>query len=158
MTRCAARRAPAALALAAALAFLSGCSGRPSVSGTVTFNGQPVDGGVIVFIPEGQGGKQASAPIVDGKFSISSGEGPTPGKNRVEITWHKKTGKKVPTPGDPGTEIDETVQVIPNQFNTGSTLVEEVKPGSNEFKFDLKGTELTPGKDKSDKGDRRLKD
>jgi hypothetical protein len=159
MTRCVGRRAPAALALAAALFVLSGCSGQPSVSGTVAFNGQPVDGGIIVFIPEGPvGAKIASAQIVDGKFYIPSGEGPAVGKNRVEITWPKKTGKKVPTPGDPGTEVDETVQVIPNQYNTGSTLSEEIKAGSNEFKYDLKGTENAPGKDKGDRGDRRMKD
>jgi hypothetical protein len=124
------------LALAAlGLAVLSGCSGRPSVSGNVTFNGEPVDGGVITFVPEGKG-QRASAPIKEGKFTLPATA--SPGKNKVEVLWNKKTGKKVAVPGDPGNLTDATVQVIPPKFNQSTTLTEEVKSGSNAFSFDLR--------------------
>ncbi len=151
-------RVPAALALAAVLVLFSGCS-KPSASGTVTFNGEPVDNGSIIFSLESDGKVQASAKIIDGKFSIPSGTGLATGKNRVELYWDKKTGKKVGTPGDRGTLIDETVQVIPSQFNTASTLTEEIKAGSNTFAFDPKGTANTPGQgDKPSKGEIRKRD
>ena len=142
MTYSATRRAVAALALAAFPLLLSGCGG-PSAGGTVTFNGAAVDDGAIIFTPEGDESTKASAKIVDGKFTIPAGL--KSGKNRVEITWHKKTGRQIDTPGDAGRKMDETVQVIPAQFNTASTLKEEVKSGENTFTFDLKGTANTPG-------------
>ena len=144
MTYSATRRAVAALALAAFPLLLSGC-GRPSAGGTVTFNGAAVDDGAIIFSPEGDETAKATAKIVEGKFTIPSGSGLKSGKNRVEIFWHKKTGRQVDTPGDVGRKMDETVQVIPAEFNTASNLKEEVKSGENTFTFDLKGTANTPG-------------
>jgi hypothetical protein len=152
-------RASAALGLAAVLLWFSGCSGGPSASGTVSFNGASVDNGTIIFSPEGNTKEKASAKIVDGKFTIPSQTGLSTGKNRVEIYWNQKTGKQVGTPGDTTLMMDETVQVIPNQFNTGSTLTEEVKSGSNTFTFDLKGTANTPGQGtKLRPGESRSKD
>jgi hypothetical protein len=149
----AARRAPAFLALAVFLLLYPGCSSGPSATGTVTFNGETVDNGSIIFRPESDTKVNAAAKIVDGKFTIPSGAGLTTGKNRVEIYWDKKTGKKVNTPGDEGNLIDETVQVLPAQFNSASGLKEEVKAGANTFTFDLKATtgtssgqEAQPGK------------
>ena len=52
-------------------------------------------------------------------------------------TWKKPTGKKVPTPGDPGTTMDETAQVIPPQYNTQSKLTADIKSGSNTADFAL---------------------
>ena len=60
-----------------------------------------------------------------------------PGKYKVEITWTKKTGKKVPAPGDPGNQIDETVQVIPQEYNKHTTLTAEVKAERNKIDFTL---------------------
>jgi hypothetical protein len=136
------RRAVSALALATFSLLLSGC-GRPSASGTVTFNGAAVDDGAITFTLEGDDTAKVSAKIVDGKFTIPSGL--KSGQNKVEIFWNKKTGKQVDTPGDAGVKRDETVQVIPVQFNTASTLKEEVKSGENKFTFDLKGEASTSG-------------
>jgi hypothetical protein len=46
---------------------------RPSpVSGTVSFNGQPVGSGKIVFVPRNPAGQKASSQIVSGKYSLSS--------------------------------------------------------------------------------------
>ena len=140
MTRLQYRQAARGLALILALLGLAGCSGQPSVQGTVTFDGTPVDDGAISFVPTGGGTGGAGtvgAPIVDGKYTVA-GKGVAPGSYRVEIIWRKKTGRKVPTPGDPGNMIDQVVQAIPPQYNTNSTLTRDIKPGTNTLDFDLK--------------------
>ncbi|MFO0928491.1 MAG: hypothetical protein U0736_15950 [Gemmataceae bacterium] len=117
------------------LVLLSGC-GKPSVSGTVTLDGKPVDGGVISFVADGTN-KQANADIVGGKYDFGAKPGPTAGKNKVEILWNKKTGRKIPVPGDPGNMTDESVQAIPAQYNSASTLTADVKSGANKLDFTL---------------------
>ena len=158
MTYSAARRG-SALALAAFPLLLSGCFGRASATGTVTFNGATVDDGAIIFTSEADETAKATAKIVDGTFTIPGGTGLKTGKNKVQVFWHKKTGRKVDTPGDAGSKMDETVQVIPAEFNATSNLTEDVKSGENTFKFDLKGTANTPGNgDKPRQGQVRLRD
>jgi hypothetical protein len=125
------------------LAMIGGCdgsSGRVPVTGTVTLDGQPVEGGGIVFLPPGDGGTsrpKAVARIDEGKYTIPAALGPVPGPYRVEIRWQKKTGKKIPT-GDPPEMIDETRQVIPDKYNAKSILTADVRSGVNTFPFDLK--------------------
>jgi hypothetical protein len=135
------------LPLAFALVLLSGCgygtSDRVPVTGNVTFDQAPVDGGVIVFLPEGDAAGAGVRPIkvggdiLAGKYTLEAGKGPLPGKYRVEITWNRKTGRRLPS-NDPPHTYDETRQVIPANYNTGSTQVVEIKPGVNTFHFDLK--------------------
>jgi hypothetical protein len=144
MKRCNHPCLPAALALTLTLPFLGGCgdvSGRSSVQGNVTIDGEPVDGGAIVFIPEGESGQRvpAGGEIVGGKYSLPAERGPSPGKCRVEITWKKKTGRQIVSPNDAPNKIDETVQVVPIIYNSSSTLKEDVQPGANTFNYTLKG-------------------
>jgi hypothetical protein len=126
------------------LFMVSGCgygnSSSVPVKGKVTFKGENVDGGVILFVPEDESGPRIKrgGPIVNGAYSLEAGKGPVPGVYRVEIIWNKKTGKRIDTPGDPGHPMDETVQVIPSQYNKDSKEKVEVKPSENTFSFDLK--------------------
>lgn len=59
--------------LFAGLVFLSaGCDTAHHISGTVTFEGKPVPGGRVVFVPDaakGNSGGGASGQIAEGKFS-----------------------------------------------------------------------------------------
>ena len=73
--------------------FLIGCSGETRlvpVEGTVSFAGQPVTGGVIVFCPDsnrGNDGPLAQAAIApDGHFSLL-----TDGKPGAIVGWHRIT-------------------------------------------------------------------
>jgi hypothetical protein len=119
--------------------LLAGCGGSTAnVEGTVTFDGQPVDGGAISLVPSGSKEPVASARIVGGKYSIVANKKLTPGAYAVQITWMKSTGKKVKNENDPGTEIEETKQVIPAEYNVNSKLTTEVKSGSNTANFELK--------------------
>jgi hypothetical protein len=128
-----------ALAVAAALAFVGGCDSAPHVQGSVTYDGQPVDGGGIAFLPEGDGDGEArlrvTGAIRDGGYDFGGRRAPSPGKYRVEITWLKKTGNKVP--GEGGHPKDETQQVIPPRYNVKSELSVEVQAGHNSFDFNL---------------------
>lgn len=117
--------------------LLAGCgSGGTQLEGTVTFDGQPVDGGTITFMSEGGQGTNAGGPIQGGKYAIESKL--PPGKFKVEINWFKSTGKTLANKSDPGTKMDETKQVIPMEYNKQSKLTAEVKSGSNTFNFELK--------------------
>jgi hypothetical protein len=89
------RRSAAALGCAALLvtcALSAGCgdgSGRVELSGTVTFNGQPVPAGKIYFSPDpakGNKGPQGYADIKDGKFDTArTGKGGVTGPVIVHI-------------------------------------------------------------------------
>jgi hypothetical protein len=98
----------------------------------------PVDGGQISFISSTGKRPTVSADIVAGKYSLPAGKGPVTGSYNVQIIWRKKTGRQVDTPGDEGVKMDETVQVIPPQFNTKTTQTAEIKSGTNTLNFDLK--------------------
>jgi hypothetical protein len=130
-------RPAAALAVAIALSALAGCGseGR-AISGEVTVDGQPMEDGAILFVPDGGGSgrSEVGASIVNGKYSVEEGRGPKPGKYKVQIRWMKKTGKKFQ--GADGVE-DEKVQALPPKFNTETTLTAEVKGGKNTINFPL---------------------
>jgi hypothetical protein len=42
------------------------------VSGAVSYNGQPVGTGQIVFVPRNPAGQQATSPIIDGRYSLTT--------------------------------------------------------------------------------------
>ncbi len=126
------------------LVLAAGCSRGPTrvaVSGTVTFNGAPVDGGRIMFIPEDKASDPlgfANAPIDNGSFALDASHGPSLGKHKVEIVWFKKTGKQI-VGSDPPNKVDETIQVIPDTFNQRSTLMEDIQSSMSPLKYDLTG-------------------
>ncbi len=127
--------------VAIGLCGMLGCSGdnRSEVSGTVKLNGKPIEEGAINFIPiEGNKGAGAGATITDGKYHIPRSSGVAAGKNRVELRAFKNTGRKVQDPtGPPGAMTTERVMAFPPQFNDQSTLVREVRSGSDTIDFDI---------------------
>ena len=129
--------------LAVLLIVTAGCGGsnRAAVTGEVTLDGQPVEGGMISFIPaDGAAGPPAWGKIEEGRYSIPAREGPPLGTSRVEIRWTRKTGRKLPAvpPAPPGEMIEETVEAVPARYNAQSKLEAEVQGGKNTFDFKLK--------------------
>jgi hypothetical protein len=121
------------VAALAALA-LSGC-GPSRIQGTVRYGGEPVDQGGIAFVREGgESGAEnrATGAIQEGRYNLE--KVPAPGAYRVQIYWHKKTGRKI---GPPGEATDERKQAIPPRYNEKTELKVEVKPGRNTLDFDL---------------------
>jgi hypothetical protein len=137
---CRPTRSLAVLGLAVVICgVVSGCGNRGAVQGTVTLDGQPVDGGRIFFVPDGDpaGRPQVYAAIAQGKYSLPASKGPEIGHYRVEIVWHKKPGKQEP-PADPGLVTDDMKQIIPAAYNSKTTLFVDVGRGTNTFDFALK--------------------
>lgn len=115
---------------------LPGCdNGRATVTGQVTYQGQPVESGSINFEPlDGRGGT-AGGTIENGAFRLSGAAGVVPGKKRVRITVMQKTGKRVPAgPMYPAGTMFDDVKVI----NPPLQEAEVVAGEENQFDFPLK--------------------
>lgn len=126
--------------VACAAIVVYGCSdpnGRQPISGEVTLNGQPLSTGEVSLRPFDTG-PSAAGRIENGKFVLPGDKGPLPGKYLVEIESVQSTGKQVRLPGT-SLQVDETKQVVPEDYNERSQLVIEVTGnGENHFQFELK--------------------
>ena len=123
-----------------AFLLLPGCSPgqRAAVSGQVTLNGQPIENGMIAFIPTADGdAPSAWTKIIDGRYQIPAHQGPGVGPCRVEIRWAKKTGRKIPAVHPAGPIIEETREVVPERHNLQSELEMSIKAGENVADFTL---------------------
>lgn len=122
----------------AAVVLVCGCGRggipRGGIEGKVSFDGTPVEQGTISFIPtEGTKGPATYATIANGRYAIAAKDhGPIVGKHRVKIEAFRDMGQKHPEKGVPLLE-----QVIPDKFNTATTLVVEITEGRNTRDFDL---------------------
>jgi len=123
------------------MVLVSGCGSasgpeRAAVRGTVAFNGEPIETGSIQFVPvEGVTGKAVATPISNGEFSLSSGEGPAVGMNKVVINATRKTGKqKTNIMGEMEDEIED---FIPARYNAQTELQVDIQPSGNTEAFEL---------------------
>jgi hypothetical protein len=122
-----------AIVLLSSIGNLCGCSksGKDTVtaSGTVTFDGQPVETGVIDFVPLNDPKLTSdSGQITAGKFNLKV----SPGKKRIVI--HANKAGKI----DPVMHEAIRIPYIPEKYNTKSTLEKEISAtGKNEFEFKL---------------------
>ncbi|WP_428304062.1 hypothetical protein [Lacipirellula sp.] len=126
-----AQRLASMLCVLLALSAITGCnsagSGRAAISGKVTFDGQPLKSGEIVFEPQGTG-RLGIAQIIDGAYQMPAQQGPTPGKYLVRITANRPTGKAASPAADPSGRSTGVAyeQYIPVKYNEKSTTTVEV--------------------------------
>ena len=104
-----------------------GLGRRFPVSGTVTYNGKPLEKGSISFIPDDPKGVGASGAIENGSYTMSTGgnsDGARAGKYKVTITAKEDSSAKAKAdfekaraalPKGSGTE---NLGYIPRQFLT----------------------------------------
>lgn len=127
------------------LAFLlavMGCATKESgpprykLEGTVTLDGNPLDGATITFTPTDLKNRPAGGPIANGKFSVPVGQGANAGPHRVEIRWPKPTGKQVKDE-DTGGMIDVVAEGLPVRYHDQSELKADVGPEKTKFDFEL---------------------
>ncbi len=114
-----------------ALLLFAGCAGdgKYPVSGTVTWNGEPIPDGHIIFTPVDAALGPDAVQFSAGKFSFRA----SPGEKRVEIFADRPLGKP-----DPVMNVVAHEQYIPTRYNEETELVADVTPGgSNDFQFDL---------------------
>lgn len=99
------------------------------VSGTVTFNGEPLPDGYITFVPEDASVGPEGSAIENGEFSFRAREG----KKKVKIEASRFVGPVNPVMG-----LTPKEQYIPDRYNVNSELAEEVTAdGDNRFTFEL---------------------
>lgn len=128
-----------------AMMFASGCgqgdaSGRQAISGTVTFQGKPLDHGTLQIISLDPGKQAISGGMIkDGKFSIAADKGLPPGKYRVRISSPEEgsAGAAPAMPGDPAPVAKE--RIPPEYSGPESKLeIEITKRGKNDFNLEIK--------------------
>ncbi|PQO44862.1 hypothetical protein [Blastopirellula marina] len=132
------RRALSAAIVLLIAAALTGCgdSGpkRYAVDGTVTYEGELLPEGEIIFFPSEEGGTPDAGPIKDGKFSFRS----LPGEKKVQITAARQhPTKTIPGP-TPDVRMPAMEQYIPERYNTATELTANVDPlGELTYTFEL---------------------
>jgi len=122
--------------------LLAGCGGdgipRAAVQGTVTYEGEPVESGVIMFISE------TVAPIAlkitdghyDSESDVNDRRGAVIGHCTVQIFANRKTGKMY-TDVMTGDKMEETKQFLPAKFNERTELTADIEPGQQTIDFHL---------------------
>jgi hypothetical protein len=137
----------------AASACVAGCSvgddlPRESVSGTVSFKGDPLKSGMIQFQPAQGEATAGGSGIIDGRYSIPRSEGLVPGKYQVMITGvlTPPVAAKAEMPGE-SLPTGPAVELIPTKYNSKTELTAQVtKDGPNRFNFELKVEPATHGR------------
>jgi hypothetical protein len=122
----------AALWLLLSLVPLAAGCGRQTctVTGQVTFDGQPIELGEISFVPVDGAGTSEGAVITRGEFSCEV----HPGKKQIRIRASR------PVPGKPADPLmgPPREDFLPARYNDSSTMTEEIQSGQpNEFTFEL---------------------
>jgi hypothetical protein len=122
-----------------AVLALLGCDGvrMADISGSVKYDGQPVDDGAIQFAPADGQGPSAGGTIKAGQYNAK-----VPiGNMKVTISWPKGTGvKKKLYESDPKSAIIEMKsESLPEKYTsqTATELSFEVKSGSNRKDWEL---------------------
>jgi hypothetical protein len=124
------------LLLASGLLTAAGCGGPEfhPVRGTVTLDGTALPEASVTFIPESEEGTWGVATTdAEGKFTVRTGEqeGLLAGTYEVRITTYVAGNDQEDPP------IPPVPEKVPEKYNARTTLKEEVKPGENDFQFDL---------------------
>jgi len=129
------RRGLALFALCGALSVSVGCGsnsgGRVAVSGNVTYDGESLKAGQVVFEPQGPG-RMAIGQLVDGRYSIAAERGPMPGGYVVRITASRPNGEMASAGPTGGNELREVYeQFVPARYNDSSQLSVEIEAQSS---------------------------
>ena len=126
-------------AVAAVLLWiLAGCSSgdgteRIGLSGSVTFQGQPVVTGQIRFAPKpGTAAPLVIEAITDGHYATTTSGGVPVGEYRVEIRAFDPNAPPQTTPLDPPPK-----QLLPAMYNVNSELALDVNSGDTDRVLDF---------------------
>jgi hypothetical protein len=110
--------------------------GRQGLTGSITFQGKPLDGGSIKFLSAENPGQSAGALIRAGKYAIPREQGLAPGTYRVFVSALEATPKSTPTAAPGAQVVEPGRERIPAEYNSATRLTFEVK-ASQDNKFDI---------------------
>ena len=119
----------------ALLAMFSGCGGddleKSIVSGTITYEGQPIANGDIMFYPKaGTAGPVSGAPIRNGEYTADGKGGVPVGEHRVEIRAFRVRETTVLPEGMSAEDMPgQRLQYLPAEFNSQTTLEASIATG-----------------------------
>jgi hypothetical protein len=115
---------------------------RQAISGTVTWEGQPLESGAILLEPAtSESGTPVGSTIRRGKFAVARNQGPVPGLYIVRI--YASSGIQAsPTKGQSEGTPRPMVEWLPAAYNAQTELrVTVVARSANHFRFDLRARE-----------------
>lgn len=128
-------RVAAGFLLAASLA--AGCGGPKAgeVSGTVRYDGKPVEQGSIAFVPADGNGPSTGGEIADGKYSVPN----VPAGTAKVIIHADKGGENKIIYDNPAKPVVKaaTGELLPDKYHEATELRYDVQPGSQTKDFDL---------------------
>jgi hypothetical protein len=131
-----AARAAFGFLLAAGLAAGCGASGTADVSGTVSYDGKPIERGSITFIPADGNAATAGAQIENGKYAAA--KVPT-GTAKVVISGAKVTERKIVYDNPTKPTVVTADELLPPKYSNRDTseLRYEVQRGQQVKDFNL---------------------
>jgi hypothetical protein len=113
---------------------VAGCSGsdglnRQPVTGSVTLDGAPLDGGTIRFMPaSNEATTETSTAISGGKYTFGKDSGPVPGNYKVSISAVNDPNIQAKQGMVPGEyRPPSTKDKVPAKFNTNTGLTATVQ-------------------------------
>ena len=127
------------LPITAAFAVLSliatvgcGSSGGPvTIAGDVSFKGQPIEKGEIIFTPT-DGQQSVASTIENGRYEAQV----PPGAHQVRISGYRDVPGKFDR-SNPGEETPIVEMYIPDQYNARSKLEARVESSTDKLDFPL---------------------
>lgn len=126
-------RCPSLLLPALSALLFTGCApAGPTtypVSGKVTWNGQPLPDGFIIFEAPDGSLTPAAGKITDGAYDVRV----QAGSKKVQIRADRETGQR-----DPVMNTIAREPYIPARYNSATILEADVAPSANSFDFDLR--------------------
>lgn len=142
------------LVLAMTASFV-GCGSPASVegvvatTGTVTHQGQPVEGATVTFAPDGSGRACSGLTDASGRFKMTTlqpGDGSIPGKYKVSVSKselvgdmsHEETMAYIEQHGKgPTITVKELLPAKYKSTESSGLTAEVTEGGENDFTFDL---------------------
>lgn len=109
-----------------------------AISGSITYDGQPVTNGSIGFVQQNvTPAKRIGTTIADGRYEFLGHEGLVAGSYQVMIFSERPSGRKIPADEGSSEMIDQMVQYIPDVYNSRTTLLVEVLQDREDLDFAL---------------------
>jgi len=112
-------------------AFLVGCGPTLSpVTGTVTYKGEKVKGGMLIFSPSGEGVPASATIQEDGSFALKSGSSDGAILGKATVTYTPPSGEASTDPKKEG-KASQYVGLVPKDATV------EIKSGANTLNIEL---------------------